>query len=62
MGAVQKQHTQPGLADSAADGIGQFSIQKHPVIGEGSSVLAARLLKLFLQGLLIHAYPHAGDL
>ena len=62
MGAAHHQHGKSGLADTAADGQGQFSTQQHLMEWQIPSVLTAGFLQLIGQGLFVHTDAHGGDL
>ena len=55
MGFLEIEHAEPGLADSAADGEGQFAAEEPPVKVKLFPVLRPRRGKLFFQTL--RAYP-----
>ena len=54
MTRTKQQHAQTGLTDAAADGLGQFSMQKHLMEGEIPALVAAGLFKLAVQSCGIH--------
>ena len=62
MGAAQKQHAQPALADAAADGAGQLAGQQRLVEGQGPAVVAAGLGQLAVQALGADPDAHAAQL
>ena len=62
VGFAQQEHAQAGLADTAADGLGQFSVQQEPMEIECFFVQLAAFCQLAVQGLRIHADTHTGDL
>ena len=61
MGFAQKQHTQSGLADTAADGAGQFAFQQHSVIFQTSAVITAGFSQLLIQCERINTDTHGRD-
>ena len=62
MSLAQQQHTQAALADTAADGQGQFVVQQHLVEKQLAAVIAAGQRQLTIQSLTIHADAHGADL
>ena len=44
VGAAQQQHAQTALADAAADGVGQLTVQHGLVEGQGTAVIAAAMV------------------
>ena len=61
MGFAQQQHTQSGLADTAADGAGQFAFQQHSVIFQRSAIVAVGFSQLLIQCERIYTDTHGGD-
>src|SRR5699024_10623156 len=62
VGAAQKQHAQPALADAAADGASQLAGQQRLVEGQGPAAVAARLGQLAVQALGADPDAHAAQL
>ena len=62
MGFPEEVNAHAALADTAADGLGQFAGKKGFLEGQLSPLLAAADLQLFPEGVRIHADTHGGDL
>src|SRR5699024_4335238 len=62
VGAAQKQHAQPALADAAADGAGQLAGQQSLVEGQGAAVVAAGFGQLAVQAFGADPDAHAAQL
>lgn len=62
VGAAQKQHTEPGLSDTAAYGQRQVAGCQHLVVGEVQPLFAAGSLQLFPEGGLVDPDAHGRDL
>ncbi len=62
MTSAQEQHTEPGLPDAAANGLGKLAVQEHLMEGKLPAVLAAGGGQLAVQGGSVHADTHGGDL
>ena len=62
MGAAQHQHTQPGLADAAADGQRQLPVQQHLMEGKLPPLVAAGLGQLPVKRLGIYPDAHGRNL
>ena len=56
VGAAQQQHAQAALADAAADGVRQLTVQYGLVEGQGAAVVAASHGQL-----LVHAFRADAD-
>ena len=62
MGAAQQQHAQTALADAAADGVGQLTVQHSLVEGQLAAVVAACGGELTVHALGADADAHAAQL
>src|SRR5699024_3581765 len=62
VGAAQKQHAQPALADAAADGAGQLAGQQRLVEVQGPAAVAAGLGQLAVQAFGADPDAHAAQL
>ena len=62
VGFSQVEHTDTGLADSAADRVWKLFIQDGFLEGKLRPLRAAGPLQLFFQGILIHADTHGREL
>ena len=62
MAGADQQHAQPGLADAAADGLGQLPIQQHLVEGQLPALVAVCRGQLAVQSRGIYPDPHGGQL
>ena len=62
VGAAQHQHTQPGLADAAADGQGQFPVQQHLMERKLPPLVASGLGQLPVKRLGIYPDAHGRNL
>ena len=58
MAGAKQQHTQTGLPDTAADGLGQLAAQQHLVEGQASPLIVAGEGQLLVQRRLIHPDAH----
>ena len=62
MGLAQIEHTEPGLADAAAYGVGELLFQDGLLEGEVFALLASGQRELERKGLLVHPDAHGGQL
>ena len=62
MGLAQQEHAQAALADTAADGAGEFPGEQAPVEGEFRLRAFALDFELAAKRFLVHADAHAGQL
>ena len=62
VGFAQEEHADPGLADAAADGVGQLLIQNGFLERKFCTIRAACSVQLAQQGVFIHTDAHGGQL
>ena len=62
MSLAEIKHTDTGLADTAAHGVGQLLLQNGLLEGQLRPILAAGEFQLTGKGILVHADTHGGQL
>ena len=60
--ATHHKHAKTRLTDTAANGKRKLIIEKHPVEGEGATVITARERQLTVERFTVNTDSHRGDL